>query len=83
MSLELTPERALLADVATVEDAEPLLQWLQEHPAGTVNLADCTHLHTACLQALLASGAGIEAMPVEPTLAAWLAATNLSQRKTQ
>ena len=38
-----------------VEEAEPLLQFLQASPAACLDWRQCTHLHTAVLQVILAA----------------------------
>ena len=38
-----------------VEEAEPLLQLLQASPAACLDWRQCTHLHTAVLQVILAA----------------------------
>ena len=38
-----------------VEEAEPLLQFLQASPAARLDWRQCTHLHTAVLQVILAA----------------------------
>ena len=38
-----------------VEEAEPLLQFLQATPAACLDWRQCTHLHTAVLQVILAA----------------------------
>ena len=39
-----------------VEDAEALLQLLQGSPDASLDWTQCTHLHTAVLQVILAAG---------------------------
>jgi len=63
--LQLGNRTAILDGIITVEDAEPLTAWLRANPAGKVNLRDCTHLHTAALQALLAAAARISVLPTD------------------
>lgn len=63
---------ACCKELCTVEEAEPLLQWLQGQPRGKVSLKDCTHLHTAVLQVLLAAGVTVTLPPENPELARWL-----------
>lgn len=58
---------------ATVEDALELAGWLRSEARATVDLAACTHMHTAVLQALLALGARVTAPPTDPFLARWVA----------
>ncbi|MBK1647576.1 hypothetical protein [Rhabdochromatium marinum] len=72
MPIEFQSDQAVLLDIVTVEEAETLLEWLQENPAAKVNLADCTHLHPANLQVLMAAKSGIDAWPKEAGLRAWL-----------
>lgn len=72
MGMQLNKKTAALAGVITVEDAEPLLQWLQAHPKGKVDLSACTHLHAACLQALMAAQAQVVAWPADADLAVWV-----------
>ncbi|MGA2925110.1 MAG: hypothetical protein ABSG43_03835, partial [Solirubrobacteraceae bacterium] len=52
MPLQVDEQTAVLAGVVSVEDAEPLANWLRQTPGGAVDLGACTHLHTAALQAL-------------------------------
>jgi hypothetical protein len=73
MALNLGKHTAVLADVVSVEEAEPLAQWLRETPSPAVDLAGCTHLHTAALQALLAADATMTAAPTDDFLAKWVA----------
>jgi hypothetical protein len=73
MPLTLTDEAAVLAGHITVEEAEPLARWLRETDEPAVDLGDCTHLHTAALQALLAARPTILAAPAEAFLATWIA----------
>ncbi len=62
----------VLESVCTVEEAESLLGWLQEHPKGKVNLKKCEHLHAALLQVLMATGAHVSAWPEDPGLRVWM-----------
>ena len=73
MALTLSRGVATLTGVVTVEDAEPLAQWLRETPAAKVRLAACTNLHTAALQALLAARPAVVSSPADPFLARWVA----------
>jgi hypothetical protein len=47
----------ILQDACAVEDAEPLLQMLQADPTPAIDWTTCSHLHTAVVQVILASGA--------------------------
>lgn len=72
MSISFTDELAVINDVAGIDDAEPLLAWLQSHPQAGVDLSACSHLHACCLQALMAAGARINAFPTDAPFAGWL-----------
>jgi hypothetical protein len=45
----------MLEGDCTAEEAEPLLQMLQDAPGGMLDWTTCTHLHTAVLQVILAA----------------------------
>ena len=62
-----------LSGVVSVEDAEGLLEWLLKKPTSKVDLAGCTHLHPANLQVLMAAGCVVKALPLDRSLAAWVA----------
>lgn len=72
MAIEFHKKTAVLQDSIGVDAAEGLLAWLQKHPRGQVDLAACTHLHTANLQVLLAAQPAICGWPQDPQLCAWL-----------
>jgi hypothetical protein len=55
-----------------VDEAEPLLEWLQKKPSARIDLAACTHLHPANLQVLMAARAKVASWPENPELRAWL-----------
>jgi hypothetical protein len=59
----------VLEGVCPVEDAEPLLQMLQNMPAAKIDWRQCRQLHTAVLQVILAAGIA----PVGPCGDAWAA----------
>ena len=72
MPVKLGKTVATLEGLCAVEEAEPLLAWLREHPRGKVNLARLAHPHTAVLQVLMALRPRVSAPPKDPALAAWL-----------
>ncbi|MDR8017851.1 hypothetical protein [Ectopseudomonas guguanensis] len=74
MSLELQDELAVLADLVSVEDAEALHEWLSRTPLARVDLSALRHLHTACLQVLMAARAPIAEWPRDTDIHAWLRA---------
>lgn len=65
---------ALFEATVDVEDAEELLQWIQQHPQGKADFTRCTHLHAANLQVLMASRIRVAAWPQDDNLGTWLAA---------
>ena len=73
MPLKLHTRTAVLSGVVTVEEAGDLAEWLRRTPRPAVNLARCTHLHTAALQALLASGPVVSRRPTDEFLDRWVA----------
>jgi hypothetical protein len=56
----------------SVEDAEPLANWLRQTPGGAVDLGACTHLHTAALQALASARPRIAVAPTDHFLLTWI-----------
>lgn len=72
MPIEYKKNLAVFRDVVSVEEAEGLLEWLQNKPAAKIHLAACTHLHPANLQVLMAVKARIIAWPDDADLRAWL-----------
>ncbi len=69
---------AHFSDIVTVEDAEGLLEWLQKNPKGKVDLSECTHLHSANLQALMAAQPAVAAWPNDANLCLWLQSALIS-----
>jgi hypothetical protein len=74
MPIEFKKNRIIFRDGAQVEEAEALLEALQKKPAIKVDLAACTHLHTANLQVLMAAKPCIDSWPQDPELRVWLEA---------
>jgi hypothetical protein len=72
MPIEFKKNRAVFQDVVSVEEAEGLLEWLQKKPSAKVDLAACSHLHTANLQVLMAARPGVSRWPEDAELRAWL-----------
>ena len=73
MAIVYKKTRAVFSEVAGAEEAEGLLEWLGKHPKGKVDLKECSHLHPANLQVLMAAGCAAYVAPVDPGLAAWVA----------
>lgn len=72
MPIEFKKSRAVFRDVVSVEEAEALLEVLQKEPTTKVDLAACTHLHTANLQVLMVANPRIDKWPQDQELRAWL-----------
>ena len=73
MAITFKKDRVIFFDMVDGEDAENLLEWLQKHPKGKIDLSTCTHLHPAHLQVLLAAQRTIFALPKDKNLADWIA----------
>ena len=63
---------ARFADTVGIEEAETFLAWLHDHPKAKLDLTDCTHIHAAQLQVLMASRLRIAKWPRDAALTAWL-----------
>jgi hypothetical protein len=72
MPIEFKKQTAVFRASVTVEEAEVLLEWLQNKPAAKVDLSACSHLHTANLQVLMAAQTKVASWPTDPDLRAWL-----------
>jgi hypothetical protein len=72
MAITFKKDRAVFTDTVAGDDAENLLEWLQKHPKGRIDLSDCTHLHPANLQVLMAAQRSIVSGPKDTLLAAWI-----------
>ncbi len=69
MALRSADGRIVLSGVITVEEAEALCQLLLAHPAATIDLTDCLHLHAAVVQVLLAARRSVASPPKDAFLA--------------
>ena len=65
---------AILTGTCTVEDAEPMLDWLRQAVEPAVDMAGLAAAHSAVVQLLFATAPRIIAMPTDPLLADALAA---------
>lgn len=59
-------------DVVGVDEAEGLLQWLQQNPSARIDLTTCVHLHPANLQVLMAAQPRVAVWPQDESLRSWL-----------
>ncbi|HKL77883.1 MAG TPA: hypothetical protein VJ985_05905 [Gammaproteobacteria bacterium] len=73
MPIRFEDDAAYLEEVVSVEEAEELLEWVQDHPGKPLDWSGCDHLHTAVLQVLLALEPPLKGTPRDPFLAAWVA----------
>jgi len=69
MPVRLHEQTATLTGSVTVDDAETFTTWLRTTSEPCVDLRDCTHLHTAVFQAILAFAPTVTAGPTEHYLA--------------
>ena len=72
MPLSLSEDTAQLVGVVSVDEAEPLAQWLRDTASPKVGLKRCSTLHTAALQALLAARPEVVSPPRDPFLVTWV-----------
>ena len=72
MTIEYKKKLVVFSDIIGVDEAEGLLQWLQNKPAAKVDLSACTHLHPANLQVLMAADCRVTQWPRDAALSSWL-----------
>lgn len=72
MPIEYKKNQVIFRDVVSVDEAEGLLEWLQNKPAARVDLVACTHLHPANLQVLMAANSRVAVWPNDANLRSWL-----------
>lgn len=72
MPIDYQKKQVLFHDIVSVDEAEGLLEWLQNKPAAKIDLGACTHLHPANLQVLMAAKRRIAVWPNDVDLRAWL-----------
>jgi len=56
----------------SVEEAEELLDLLLKVSDAEIDLSECTHIHSAALQVLMAVNPTIKAWPLKEDLCVWL-----------
>jgi hypothetical protein len=72
MAILRIDDTIFLDGVCAVEDAEILLQQLQDG-AAMVDWSGCTHLHAACFQLIQAARVPMSGTPANLELARWIA----------
>jgi hypothetical protein len=75
MPVEMRERIATIVGALSIEDVTALVGWLRVTDNAEVDLAACTHLHTAGFQALLVFAPTIVAGPRDPFLATHLFGT--------
>jgi hypothetical protein len=58
--------------VCAVDEAMPLLEFLQTHREARIDMRTCTHLHSAALQVLMVVAIRVAVLPEEEFLSRWL-----------
>lgn len=72
MSVRLDGDVILLEGECRVEDAEPLLGWLQANRERIVDLTNAEHLHSSVLQVLMALQPSMKGTPRDAYLRDWI-----------
>ena len=73
MSIEYTEDRAVFKDTVSVDEAEPLLDWITSLDEAVVDLSECTHIHTSVMQVLMAAeDLRVEKLPGDKSFRDWL-----------
>ena len=79
MSVSLDGSVIVLEGPCRVEDAEPLLGWLQADRGRVVDLGNAEHLHAAVLQVLMALRPAIRGAGRDAFLQDWVAPALLGE----
>ncbi|MCM2475041.1 hypothetical protein HGO38_16295 [Rhizobium sp. CG5] len=79
MPAKFDTTKAELYENCTVEDAEPIFDWLRKTAAGVLDVAHVTHLHTAVLQTIMATGNTVGGLPADHFVAECIRQAKLSQ----
>jgi len=77
MSISYKKTVAKLSDFCTIEEAEPLWEWLLANPSGKLNLKTLQHPHSAVLQVMMANRVSVSVWPDDAQLTLWLQAALL------
>ncbi len=68
MAIKYKDNTAVFEDVVSVEEAEGLLEWVHNTPEARIDMSNLVHIHTACLQVLMASNIKISSWPKDGVL---------------
>ena len=74
MTMEIKDGVLHCAGTLAVDDAEQLLKLVLDAEQPGADLSACEHVHSACLQVLMAARIRVTAWPEQAVLAAWLRA---------
>ena len=83
MSVRLEGNVILLEGPCRVEDAEPLLGWLQADRGRIVDLTEAEHLHAAVLQTLMALRPALRGTAKDAFLRDWIASALMDQNRPE
>ena len=73
MSITYIENKAKFSDAVSAEEAETFLEWIVSRDKAFVDMSECSHIHTAVLQVLMAAeNISIEKMPEDKSLKDWL-----------
>jgi len=72
MALIFGDDMVRIDGVCGVDEAMPLLEFLQTNGAARIDMRTCTHLHSAALQVLMVAAIRVAVLPEEEFLGRWL-----------
>ena len=72
MAVEFGSKQVVLSGVVGVEEAETLLNWLQQTEQVKVDMSGLEHLHSANIQVLVTAKVHISAWPQDTQLSKFL-----------
>lgn len=72
MVFEFKGSLAILSGILGIEEAETLYNWLLQEKEKLVDMSECEHIHTACLQLLMVFKPKFKALPERGDLRIWL-----------
>ncbi len=72
MTIQVRGKLLKLVDTCPVEEAEVLHDKLLEKPDVQIDLSECTHLHSAVVQVLLAQPRAVKRVADDPFLSRWV-----------
>ena len=74
MPIEVQEEKGLIkiSEIANIDDAEILFEAIQQDKEFGIDLSECSHLHTSCIQVLFLTRPRIVSFPKDDLLCIWL-----------